>query len=255
MPCRGSDTTRTRRRRHRGCGRARAPRRWWASCFSRRPDAASISSPAIASCSDTGERRGPRGRPACGGEELVVCRRSAERIEIHCHGGSAAVDQVLDTLAAAGCQTLSAADWMLGRAPDRLIAEARSGVARKPAPCAWPRCCSINTAGRCRAASVQAIQHIAAGRPSAAQQHAAHAAGLVAFRSAADPSLAGGAGRQDERRKEQLAQRAAGLPAIVGRPRGRDDPRRVDGPHGRGRLASRIGRYGRFPRRGQRLGV
>lgn len=110
--------------------------------------------------------------PACGGEELVVCRRSAERIEIHCHGGSAAVDQVLDTLAAAGCQTLSAADWMLGRGPDRLIAEARLALARARTL----RVAAVlldQYRGALSRSVVQAIQYINAGRPSAAQ-HTLH---------------------------------------------------------------------------------
>src|SRR3972149_2432461 len=31
-----------------------------------------------------------------GGEELVVCRRGEERVEVHCHGGGAAVRAVVD---------------------------------------------------------------------------------------------------------------------------------------------------------------
>ncbi|MHB8863494.1 MAG: GTPase [Pirellulaceae bacterium] len=63
------------------------------------------------------------------GEELVVCRRTPTLIEIHCHGGSATVDQVLNSLVAAGCRTLSAAQWTLSRAEDRLIGEARLALA------------------------------------------------------------------------------------------------------------------------------
>ena len=39
------------------------------------------------------------------GEELVVCRRDEEEIEIHCHGGAAAVRAVVDALVAHGCET------------------------------------------------------------------------------------------------------------------------------------------------------
>lgn len=66
---------------------------------------------------------------ASDGDEVVVCRRSTERIELHCHGGTAAVEQVLDALAGAGCKLVSAADWLLGQAADRLVAEARLALA------------------------------------------------------------------------------------------------------------------------------
>jgi tRNA modification GTPase len=49
---------------------------------------------------------------AAGGEELVVCRRSAERIEIHCHGGVAAVGAVVESLVARGCRHVSWQDWL-----------------------------------------------------------------------------------------------------------------------------------------------
>ena len=40
-------------------------------------------------------------------EELVVCRLSATTLEIHCHGGDAAVRRILDDLAVAGCEVAS----------------------------------------------------------------------------------------------------------------------------------------------------
>ena len=46
------------------------------------------------------------------GEELVVCRRNEEEIEIHCHGGAAAVRAVVDALVAHGCETLTWQDWL-----------------------------------------------------------------------------------------------------------------------------------------------
>src|SRR5687768_14598275 len=36
------------------------------------------------------------------GEELVVCRLDHERIEVHCHGGAAAVEAIVESLVAAG---------------------------------------------------------------------------------------------------------------------------------------------------------
>lgn len=37
-------------------------------------------------------------------EEVVVCRRDAETVDIHCHGGDAAARRILGDLHAAGCQ-------------------------------------------------------------------------------------------------------------------------------------------------------
>lgn len=41
-------------------------------------------------------------------EELVICRRATSCLEIHCHGGDAAVRRILDDLAMAGCKIV---DW------------------------------------------------------------------------------------------------------------------------------------------------
>src|SRR4051812_26093973 len=40
------------------------------------------------------------------GEELILCRRGEQRIEIHCHGGAAAVAAVTGSLAKEGCVPL-----------------------------------------------------------------------------------------------------------------------------------------------------
>lgn len=46
------------------------------------------------------------------GEELVVVRRDATNLEIHSHGGSAAPDAILHDLENAGCEIVSADDWL-----------------------------------------------------------------------------------------------------------------------------------------------
>jgi len=46
-------------------------------------------------------------------EDVVVCRRGEERIELHCHGGQAAVSNVLGTLAQAGCLPQAWQDWLV----------------------------------------------------------------------------------------------------------------------------------------------
>jgi tRNA modification GTPase len=47
-----------------------------------------------------------------GGEELVVVRRAADDLEVHCHGGTAAATAILADLAAGGCSPLSSQAWL-----------------------------------------------------------------------------------------------------------------------------------------------
>jgi tRNA modification GTPase len=52
------------------------------------------------------------GRWGSGGEELVVCRRAEDRVEVHCHGGVAAVRAVIHGLQAEGCRPIFWRDWV-----------------------------------------------------------------------------------------------------------------------------------------------
>jgi tRNA modification GTPase len=62
------------------------------------------------------------------GEEVVVCRRRADEVEIHGHGGEAAVAAILDSLKSIGCQILSWQEWSERHANrdggDRFMAQA-----------------------------------------------------------------------------------------------------------------------------------
>jgi tRNA modification GTPase len=77
----------------------------------------------------------PIGRIALGrwgsetGEELILCRRDAERIEIHCHGGAAAIAAVIGRLVKEGCQTISWQDWLERSSPNRVRAAAHIALA------------------------------------------------------------------------------------------------------------------------------
>lgn len=62
------------------------------------------------------------------GEELVVARRSETHIEVHCHGGLAAVGRIVADLVAAGCQEISWREWLRRRPGDAMI-----GTSRVPA--------------------------------------------------------------------------------------------------------------------------
>lgn len=63
------------------------------------------------------------------GEELVVCRRSDDEIEIHCHGGEAAVAAVLNSLSDFGCRETPWSEAIRWRADDLLAADAAEALA------------------------------------------------------------------------------------------------------------------------------
>jgi tRNA modification GTPase len=67
------------------------------------------------------------GGPA--GEELVVCRRGEKQIEVHCHGGVAAVRAIIASLVALGCEEISWGEWCLRSTDDLIRAEARIALA------------------------------------------------------------------------------------------------------------------------------
>jgi len=69
---------------------------------------------------------GPRG------EELVVRRCPDGAVELHCHGGRAAVAAVEEVLVASDCREVSWADWSAGRATDPIAAEALRALADAP---------------------------------------------------------------------------------------------------------------------------
>jgi tRNA modification GTPase len=63
------------------------------------------------------------------GEELVVCRLDDERVEVHCHGGTAAAEAVLAALESRGAVRLSPDDWLRAEEPDLIAAEAHAALA------------------------------------------------------------------------------------------------------------------------------
>lgn len=70
--------------------------------------------------------------PAVAGEELVVVRVSAERLEVHCHGGLAAPEAVLASLEASGAIRQSWQAWAAEAAGSEIEREGRlllAGVA------------------------------------------------------------------------------------------------------------------------------
>ncbi len=59
-----------------------------------------------------------------GNEELVVCRRDTETVEIHCHGGHAAVQAICQSLSAQGCKSDDWAEFVKRREDDPIAADA-----------------------------------------------------------------------------------------------------------------------------------
>jgi tRNA modification GTPase len=64
------------------------------------------------------------------GEELVVVCHSAERVEVHCHGGRAAVAAVVDLLVHAGCRETPWQEWIREETHDVIEAAALEALAQ-----------------------------------------------------------------------------------------------------------------------------
>jgi tRNA modification GTPase len=63
------------------------------------------------------------------GEELVVSRLTDDSIEVHCHGGTAAVEAVVSSLESCGALRQSPHVWLDQTEPDLIAAEARAALA------------------------------------------------------------------------------------------------------------------------------
>ena len=67
-----------------------------------------------------------------GGEDLVVCRRAADAVEVTCHGGTQPVATVVQGLVAAGCREISWPEWTARRFDCPLTCEAQGALAEAP---------------------------------------------------------------------------------------------------------------------------
>lgn len=66
------------------------------------------------------------------GEDLIVCRREGEWLEIQCHGGSASIAQILDDLCSAGCKRIDWQQWIAHRSGCPIEASAQHALAAAP---------------------------------------------------------------------------------------------------------------------------
>jgi tRNA modification GTPase len=62
----------------------------------------------------------------------VVCRRNDDHVEVHCHGGDAAVRAIVESLVALGCEELDWRAWTRQTIEDPIVAEARIALADAP---------------------------------------------------------------------------------------------------------------------------
>jgi tRNA modification GTPase len=122
--------------------------------------------------------RGPKGRrlndlpadrpiwghfgPAEAAEEVVVCVRSKDEVEVHCHGGLAVTAMVQGLLGDAGCQPMGWQEWIVTRESDPFAVAARIALA---------------DARTTRTAAILLDQHAGALRRAVDEIHAAIRAG------------------------------------------------------------------------------
>jgi len=66
------------------------------------------------------------------GEELITCRRSSEQVEIHCHGGVAAVNLVIQQLVDHGCRRVTWQQWLQQAPRDPIQTAAQIALAEAP---------------------------------------------------------------------------------------------------------------------------
>ncbi len=104
--------------------------------------------------------------PAGAGEELIVCRRDTH-VEIHCHGGQAAAQVVIDGLVATGCQLLPWQHLLTATCHDPIAAEASGALAQA----VTQRTAAIlldQHQGALRRAVDQVVGHLVSGEVAAA---------------------------------------------------------------------------------------
>jgi tRNA modification GTPase len=65
-------------------------------------------------------------------EEVVIGLIGAEHVEVHCHGGVAAAEAVMEALIAAGSERKTWQEWLQNESPDPLAAAALCALARAP---------------------------------------------------------------------------------------------------------------------------
>jgi len=72
--------------------------------------------------------------PDAAGEQLLVVKQAVDRLEIHCHGGTAAAEAVLGSLEAGGAIRQAWPDWLAAGGADPIAIEALQALAVAAGP-------------------------------------------------------------------------------------------------------------------------
>ena len=102
------------------------------------------------------------------GEELVVVRRGADALEIHCHGGLAASEAVITSLEQLGAVRQAWPEWLRAGGTSEIEAEAREALAIAGGP-KGARILSRQLAGVLEAEFASVGRLVAEGRPDEAR--------------------------------------------------------------------------------------
>jgi tRNA modification GTPase len=120
-----------------------------------------------------------RATPDATGEELIVVRQAADRVEVQCHGGEAAAAAVLGGLVAAGATAIGWREWLRGTGRSEIDIEARAALAVAGGPkatrilcrqlaggleCEWQRIERLQVEGEHAAAEAAVARLLAAAR-------------------------------------------------------------------------------------------
>jgi tRNA modification GTPase len=73
-----------------------------------------------------------RWQSAESGEEVVVFHRGPSYVEVHCHGGVAAVSAIVESLVQLGCQETDWRHWLAETGDDPIVAAAEIALAQAP---------------------------------------------------------------------------------------------------------------------------
>lgn len=74
------------------------------------------------------------GRWRATGEDVVIVRHAAERVEIHCHGGAAAAAAVRGGIEAGGGRSVAWREWLAATGGSETVCEAREALALAAGP-------------------------------------------------------------------------------------------------------------------------
>ena len=171
-----------------------------------------------------------------GGEDVVVRRCGDDTVELHCHGGWAAVARIEELLVAAGCQKFAWRDWAAARHADSVATVALAALA----DARTERTAAIlldQYYGAWDHAIAEIQKSIDDGDREAAQRQLETLLARAPLGTASRSAVARSLGRPCKRGQKQFDQRLGGVRTIDRSPRARHHTRHRHFGHGHRRLA------------------